>query len=203
MFDSSRNVLKARCEGTGLFVKLVFAGYAIYLAVMLGVGFWMMGQAGSDFYINLLDTGNGLAGYGFFKGGLEVDFARDVLNEQALGSPKLVYLIGYLGGFVEKALILAILWNIVQIFPRLNKEESPFQSKNCRSVFRIGVLVIAIGFVRTGLTPTILGILRYADSWSGASAFWWYCLITGAIIICFSYIFEYGMALQTESDETL
>ncbi|MDO4323671.1 MAG: DUF2975 domain-containing protein [Lachnospiraceae bacterium] len=201
--NSSKNVLKARCDGTGLFVKLVFWGYAVYLAVMLGIGLWMLGQAGSTFQINLLNTGNGLAGYGFFKGSLEVDFARNVLNERAASSPKLVYLIGYLGGCVEKALILAVLWNIVHIFPRLNKEESPFQTKNCRSVFRIGVLVTVIGFVRTGLIPTILGILRYADVWSGNYAFWWYCLIIGAIIICFSYIFEYGMALQTESDETL
>lgn len=205
MSNSSGNVLKTRCDSIGLVLKLIFWAYALYLAVMLGTGLWMLCQAESSFHINVLDTGNGLAGYGFYDGKIkvEVDFARNVLNENSVNNPKLVYMIGYVGGYIEKILVLAILWNAVNILRKIDKEESPFISRSCKAIFHIGVLTIVSGFVRSGFTPTVLGIVGYGNGGSGNAAYWWKSLIIGGMMICLSYIFEYGTSLQIESDETL
>ncbi len=203
MFNSSRNVLKARCDNLSVVVKLIFWIYVIYLIIFLGIGVWMLFQSQGNFEINLLDTGNGVAGYGFFKGNMEVDFTRNLLNEKAMESPKIVYLTGYFGGFVIKLITLAILWNIKNIFKRIDEDYSPFIKQCCKSIFSIGVLVIVSAVVKSVLVPTVLGIAGYFNASSGSASGFWYSLIMGGIIICLSYIFEYGMSLQIESDETL
>ena len=203
MFDSSRNVLKARCDNLGVVIKLIFLVYAIYLIIFLGVGLWMFFQSPGNFEIRLLDTGNGMAGYGFFKGNMEVDFARNLLNAKAVESPKIVYLIGYFGGFVMKLITLAILWNIKNIFKRIDEDYSPFIKQCCKSIFSIGVLIIVSAFVKSVLLSTVLGIAGYFSGSGGLASGFWQGLVIGGIIICLSYIFEYGMSLQIESDETL
>lgn len=201
--NNSKNILKARCDDLGLVLKLIFWGYAIYLAVMLGLGVWLLFQPESAFSINLLDTGNGMAGYGFYNGNLEVDFVRNALNSGVVEHPKLVYMAGYLGGCVEKVIILAILWNVAGIFRKITKGDSPFMERSCKAVFRVGVLTIVSGFIKSGFTATVLGIARYGGGGLGNSAYWWQRLLIGGILICLSYIFEYGASLQMESDETL
>ena len=201
MMNSSKNVLKARCENTGLLIRLLFWAYALYLFIMMGIGLYMISRPEGDFTIRLLDTGNGLAGYGFYYQNLEVDFARNTLTENAVNAPKLVYLIGYFCGFAVKVPFLIILWCIADIFKRIDRNDSPFVKRSCRIISRIGVLVIASGLLRYGLTPMLLGLLGYSKS-GGDSSYLGY-LLTGAVIICFSYIFEYGTSLQIESDETL
>lgn len=205
MFNSSRNVLKARCDNMGVVLKLIFWGYALYLAVMLGLGVWMLFQAQDCFRINVLDTGNGLVGYGYYnnKVEIEVDFARNVLNENCLNNPKSAYMIGYFGGCIENVLVLLILRNVVNIFRKIEKNDSPFLSRSSKSIFHIGVLIIVSGFVRSGFTVLLLGIMKYGSGGNGNAASWWQSLIIGGIVICLSYIFEYGSALQIESDETL
>lgn len=203
MFNSSRNVLKARCDNLGVVIKLIFWIYAIYLIIFLGIGLWMLFQSQGNFEINLLDTGNGIAGYGFFKGNMEVDFARNLLNAKAMENPKIVYLTGYFGGFVVKLLTLAILWNIKNIFKRIDADYSPFIKQCCKSIFFIGVLMIVSAVVKSALVSTILSVAGYFNGSGGSASGFWYSLIMGGIIICLSYIFEYGMSLQIESDETL
>ena len=203
MFNSSKNILKARCDSLSVVLKLLFWVYAIYLIIFLGTGLWLMFQPSGDFGIRLLDTGNGIAGYGFFKGGLEVDFARDLLNGKSMESPKNVYLAGYFCGFAVKAITLAILWNIKNIFKRIDEDHSPFMNQCCKSIFSIGVLVIISAFVKSAFVPTALGITGYLESACATSAGFWYSMIIGGIIISLSYICEYGTSLQIESDETL
>lgn len=198
--NSSKNILRARCDATGLLIRLLFWLYAVYLAVMLGAGIWMLGRPESDFTLNLVNTGNGYAGYGFFYGSLEVDFARDILSENALNSPKLIYLLGYFCGYAVKLFYLVILRFVADIFKGIDNNDSPFLSKSCKRIFQIGALIIIAGGVNSGLLSVILGVLHYYGGTSGG--FWSYAVV-GIVVICFSYIFEYGAALQLESDETL
>lgn len=207
--SSSGNVLKARCDATGLVIRMIFWIYAVYLVIMLGIGFYMISRPGNEFSLRLLDTGNGLAGYGFYCGNLEVDFARGALSEAALHGEKLIYLTGYFCGFGVKWLYLAVLWQVAGIFKSIDRDTSPFVRQCCRKIFSIGVLIIAAGFVRNGLFANVLGIMHVLGiseaglARSGNSPAWFGYLLAGVIVICLSYIFEYGMNLQIESDETL
>lgn len=203
MSDSKKNVLKARCDSLGLVIRLLFWGYALYLAAMLGVGLWLAGRAADGFSLRLLDTGSGLAGYGFYSGAgrLEVDFARNALELSALEHPKAVYLAGYFSGWAEKLLGLGVLGCIAGLFQKIDRGGSPFVESGCRAIACIGWLVIASGFVRAAFPAVLLGLLEVGGS--GSAGAWWGRLLAGGIVLCLSYVFEYGAALQTESDETL
>lgn len=202
MYHPPQEVLKARCDSLGLCIRLLFWLYALYLAVMLCAGLWLAGQSGSGFTLALLDTGNGLAGYGFYHGGWEVDFARDALNPSALAAPKAVYLAGYFGGFAEKLLRLGMLGCVAGLFKQIDQGSSPFLARGCRAIARVGFLLILTGFVRAGLTPALLGLLGCSGGGLAAGQ-WWSSLLAGGVVLCLSYMFEYGAALQAESDETL
>lgn len=202
--DSSKiNVLKARCDTMGPVIRLLFWGYALYLAGMFGVGLWLVGQAPEAFSLRLLDTGSGLAGYGFYTGParIEVDFARDALNAAALAAPKSVYLIGYFSGWAEKLLWLGALGCIAALFQRIGRGGSPFVERGCRAVAHVGLLIIASGAVRAAVPSTLLALFGYSGG--GNAGPWWGRLLAGGLILCLSYVFEYGAALQTEADETL
>lgn len=203
MYNTSRNVLKARCDSMGIFLRFIFWVYAAYVVVMAGVGLWMMMQPESDFLIHILDTGNGLAGFGFYKGNMEVDFARNMLNDYAVEHSKWAYLIGYIGGLVERGIYLAILWHITAVFKKIDKDDGPFIERSCKAIFRVGVLIIISGFINSRLTGTVLAVMKYSSGGSGNASYWWHSIIIGGIVICLSYVFEYGTSLQTESDETL
>lgn len=203
MRDSSRDVVKARCETIGTVLRFLFWAYAVFVAALLALGIWMAIQPADQFSIYLADTGNGIAGYGYWLGGLEVDFLRDSLTESAVNSPKWVYLSGFLTGFLRRVLTLAILWNIRNIFKMIDAGGTPFLQMNSRAVFQAGVLMIADGVIECGVLPMLWSVLGVCGRVNLGDLYWWKCLLAGGIVICLSYIFEYGTVLQRESDETL
>lgn len=204
MSDPQKNILKARCDSLGLVVRLLFWGHALYLAAMLGVGLWLAGRDAGAFSLRLLDTGGGLAGYGFYSGTarLEVDFARDALTLRALDCPKAVYLAGYFSAWAEKLFGLGVLGCVAGLFQQIDRDGSPFVASGCRAIAHIGWLILASGFVRAAFPAVLLGLLQAGGSGSGG-AVWWSRLLAGGVVLCLSYIFEYGTALQTEAYETL
>lgn len=204
MSDPQKNILKARCDSLGLVLRLLFWGCALYLAAMLGVGLWLAGRDAGAFSLRLLNTGSGLAGYGFYSGAarLEVDFARGALDPSALEHPKAVYLAGYFSAWAEKLLWLGALGCVAGLLQKIDRGGSPFVESGCRAIARIGWLIITSGFVRAAFPAVLLGLLRVGGSGS-VGAVWWSRLLAGGGVLCLSYIFEYGTALQTEADETL
>lgn len=199
--DTSRNVLKARCDSTGLMIRFIFWAYAIYLVAMTAVGLVLVFRPEGDFSLSLASGRDGMGGYGFFYGGLMGQFSWNSLTEQAVNAPKLVYLIGYFCGIAVKICYLGILWQVARIFKGIDENSSPFVHAGCRRISRIGILVIASGLIQYGLQATILGILDLGGG--GGNTAWFGILLAGIVIIALSYIFEYGTALQIESDETL
>ncbi|NLO84832.1 MAG: DUF2975 domain-containing protein [Clostridiales bacterium] len=203
MSNASSSVLKARCDHMSVWLKVVFWGYLLYVAAMLGMWIWMLMQPEASFTINLLKVGDGQIGYGYFNEALKVNFARNSLMTNAMNSPKLIYMTCLICGIVQKSIVVAILWNVQNILRKIDKEDSPFMSINCKAISRIGALVMVHGLVRTALATTVLIIMGYSNGEILSGTDWLWGIIAGSIVICLSYIFEYGTALQTESDETL
>lgn len=201
MHENSRDMIKTRCDSIGIVLRVLFWGYVLYVLVMIGFGIWMLFQSPNNFVIRVVDTGNGLAGFGFLNGGFEIDFAKNVLNTSAAKNPKLTYAIGFFDAFIANLLTLAVLWNIRNIFKSIDENDTPFIKINCRAIFYIGVIVIILGFIKSGLLPTVFGILKMGAG--GSVNNYWRSLMAGGIIICLSYMFEYGTSLQIESNETL
>ena len=202
MKDTSRDIVKARCDNIGMVMRLLFWICAALTAVSAGMLVWMITRPAAGFTLRLLDTGNGLAGFCFYNGGWEIDLPRDMAAQGAVSKPKLVYLLAGLFGLVRSGFVLAILFQLRGIFRSIDLGGTPFLHQNVRAVFGIGCLLIARGCVNGFLMASTFSFLRLGGGADTASDFW-SGLLLGAVVICVSYLFDYGAVLQTQSDETL
>lgn len=205
MEDKSKTMVKAQCDSVGMLLRVLFWGFAAFVLAAAAAGLWMAFCPEGEFAVNLPDTGGGLAGFAFFRGGWELDLPRNLLRAEAAGAPKTVYLLGYLFFWIGWLLKLGILWQIRSIFKNIDTEAAPFAEKNCRALFWVGVLIVAIGTVRSAGMPAAfrLAALGGGQSVAALGGEWWGCLLAGGVVFCLSYVFRYGAALQKLSDETL
>lgn len=201
MVHNPRNVMKAHCDSIGMALRFLFWGYAVYVAAVAGFGIWMVFQDSACFSVYTAETGNGLLGFAFLNDSFEVDFSRNILSADAAAHPKLAYTVGFFGGFVIAVLTLAILWYIRRIFRSIDADETPFLQANTKAIFRIGVIMIAISLVKSCVMPLVC--VACGIGAGGTSLVNINSLLIGAIVICLSYIFEYGTVLQREADETI
>lgn len=198
--DNSRNVVKAKCETIGMFLRVIFW---ITVAVTVGMvvwGIWMLRQDASDFTVNMIDTGNGLIGFAYLGDSMVMEFAENSLNAIAVECPKLTYAVGYLVEIVICVLSCGILWNARNIFRNVDREDTPFTQQNAKAIHRIGWLWIAISLVKTWLLPLLCGVAGIGTFCMSVDV---NNLVFGAVIICLSHVFAYGTVLQQESDETI
>lgn len=204
--------MAAHCDSIGMVVRVAFWGYALYLAATVCLGLWLCFQPEGGFSVRLVDVAsgqpalsiadapNGVDGYCFYDGGFEVDFARNVLADTAPAHPKAAYLAGMLGGLLERMTVLALLLEARRIFRTIDRAGTPFTPVCSAAIRHIGICVILGGLVRHMLTPILAWI---AGVGGGGQLLDVNSLLLGGVILCLGYIFEYGTALQTESDETL
>lgn len=212
MNHSSKGVMAAHCDSIGMVVRVAFWGYALYLAICTVFGLWLTFQPESAFTVQLVDVGqgqiavhvmdapNGVAGYCFYNGSFEIDFARNVLGDAAALHPKATYLIGLLGGLLERLTVLAMLFEARRIFRHIERAGTPFTAVSSAAIRRIGIWVILGGLLRYCFVPVLAWA---AGIGNGGQVLNLNHLLIGGVILCLGYIFEYGTALQTESDETL
>lgn len=198
--DNSRNIVKAKCETIGMFLRVAFWVYAAAIVGMVVFGIWMLMQDASCFTVRMLDTGNGAAGFAYFGDSFEIDFSRDVLSSAATESPKLVYAVGYLAAVLIYALSCGVLWNARNIFRSIDWMDTPFTQENAKAIHRIGWLLIAISLMKTWGWPFLCGVAGVGTFQMSVDV---NSLVFGAVIICLSHVFAYGAVLQQESDETI
>ncbi|HIQ96847.1 MAG TPA: DUF2975 domain-containing protein [Candidatus Limivivens merdigallinarum] len=201
MRDCSREIVKAQCETIGRLMRILFWGYGIFVVGAAAMGIWISSQASDLFAVSLANTGSGLAGYALFRGGMTVSFPQGVLNSAASLVPKLTYLIGYFVGILGHLVVWGMLLQLRTIFRNIDFHETPFSLDNCRALFRMGILIIVFGIVRGSVLRVLCSFWKIGGS--GGSPADFALIIVGAVVISISYIFEYGTALQKESDETL
>ncbi|MDO4174702.1 MAG: DUF2975 domain-containing protein [Eubacteriales bacterium] len=198
--NNSKNIVKARCETIGTFLRVVFWIYTAALVGAIVYGIWMLTRDASCFTVNLIDTSDGLMGFAFFEDGFTIEFARNSLHAAAVQFPKLTYIIGYWVEIFVCILSYGILWNVKHIFRDIDREDTPFTQQNAKAIHRAGWLYIAITLVKSWLLPFLCGI---AGIGTFSMTVYVNSLILGAVIICLSHVFAYGTVLQKESDETI
>ena len=201
------------CDHFGIVIRIGVWIYLIGTVALAVLGLWLLAQPEEVFVLSLADTGGGLAGYGCASTGLSVvgdsflehfatvEFLRGTLNESALDSEKTAYLLGYLDMLVRRASLLLVLWPAARVFRSIDREETPFTERNVKSLLAGGV---AMWVSRWLWDLLYLGLLRtywiYGGEIHGGSN---YELLSGITLICLSFVFQYGLSLQRESDETL
>ena len=215
--DMKRSIdqLKEHCDNDNFIFRILTWVYLIYLAAVAALGLWLAFRPAAEFSLVLTDTGNGVTGYVYYNKDLGVfletllehlihlDFSRGMLSMNAAGQAKGVWLLGYANGFVLRLMVLAVLWEVAEIFRCMDRKGTPFAERSIRTLrwLRRGGFVLFLGWWLVYIL--ILGL----SGWSGSRLLpaGTYFLVTMAIsgMLCLSFVFEYGLFLQRESDETL
>lgn len=197
-----KDIMKAHCDEIGVVLTVLFGIGAAAISIYVILGIMTLCHPFGDFSVNLADTGNGMVGLVTVKGGSEMEFARNVLNTNALSKPKAAYGIGLFVYVLIDFLVLFILWNLRMIFKNIEKHGTPFMTQNSKAIFRIGILIMVLCHVKSAVLPLLCALFGIGGAGTG-SIVNLTGLFIGGMVICLSYIFEYGTSLQRESDETL
>ena len=104
-------------------------------------------------------------------------------------------------------IVLAILVIALVLLFSIRKEETPFHLKNVRRLKVIAILLMSLEpyhfiseWISNHFYPMVLSdhtAVSVHTSWGGS------ILVAGLVVYCISLVFEYGISLQKQVDETL
>lgn len=127
-------------------------------------------------------------------GGIKIISPFSLVNDAGIG-------LDLMTGVVSQCFLIAILILTNRIFNNIYREYSPFTQKNVKGMRRIAILLFidSIAAPRADFAihkaiSSTTGILY--DSGNEL-------MILAIVLFCFSLIFQYGLELQQQSDETL
>ena len=105
-----------------------------------------------------------------------------------------------LGLVIAQAFALSILILTHQIFKDISREYTPFLEKHFKRMKEIALLLLISSLLEPSLFSGSSSLVPYLTVfiWPGCES-----IIFAAIVYCFALIFQYGSALQQQSDETL
>lgn len=213
-----RNVVKTRCSSFGNMCQVAFWVWAAFCLITLMNSIWIASHDESFFTAYIEESSVGVVGKVEFSGNKEGSFA-EMMNKERIFDvgevsmavaecPKAAYLTECFG-YVPISLIGGvILWLFRKIFRNIAHDESPFTKKNSRAIFWIGILFGVGAYFKESGVPIIRFLVGYAAGGLDPVELLFYYgigpfLVWSSPLIALSYIFDYGTALQQESDETL
>jgi len=97
-----------------------------------------------------------------------------------------------ISGIITLALVAKLFRQAENIFKDIDVDSSPFEMKQVKRIKRVAILYLIISLINLQISATSIVISLNLVGIVGALMFW-----------CIALIFEYGCALQKESDETL
>ncbi len=110
------------------------------------------------------------------------------------------YILSYISSFVLTAIALIACVNGILLLRGITKSESPFNRKNVNRLRLISIMLL--------IYEPIMYILNHVANLLHPEetvhvSFGWVVFMAGAVMVCVTMVFEYGVALQTQVDETL
>ncbi|TCL53728.1 hypothetical protein EDD76_1271 [Kineothrix alysoides] len=127
-------------------------------------------------------------------GGIRIIWPFSLANDVGIGTD-------LLPGVASQCFFIAILISANRIFRNVSCEYSPFTPKIAKGMKRIALLLL----IDSGVAPRVDFEIKKAISLTTDNLYDFSSelMILAIVIYCFSLIFQYGMELQQQSDETL
>lgn len=202
--DSLENIqmtMQNRCNKLGKLLHGLFWLYIIITLILLTL--WgVCALITPETFFSTEQYGNA-AKVGFHTGqkGLYVFVTNTSFSMNGYSSKKLY---GILWGITWGYQILygTILWCLSSLFHYIKSEGSPFTLLCSRQIRRIGFLLLCIFIYKNIFEAAVLFIWGPATARTALVSDLQPAFI-GGLVLCLSYIFEYGIVLQQQSDETL
>ncbi len=199
--ENRQIILKNRCKTLGKCLRMLFWIYLLLsLAVLMFWGInallspaasFTVEQYGSDAKVGFTMNGKGL-----YLMVTDTSFYTKEYSCKALFGIVWLIDLGY------QILTAAIFWCLSSIFHHIELDESPFTLLCSRLIRSIGFLLLGIFIYKNIVEASVLFLLGPPTARLSLSSKLELALI-GGIVICLSHIFEYGVILQQQSDETL
>ena len=198
--ENQQIIMKRRCKKLGKFLRVSFWVYLILsLLALICWGICAFAAPESSFMTEQIGSD---ARVGFHIGGRGL-YLMVINTSFHMGdySSKTLFGIVWLISFGYQALFAAILWCLATAFHGIQLDERPFTLSCSRLVRSIGILLLCIFFWKNVIETAILFIWGPSTARSLVSSPEF--AFIGGIVLCLSYMFEYGVVLQQQSDETL
>ena len=157
-----------------IIIVALFAAVGMQLAGILWLGFLGGGE-----------TTGGL--YGFFRSGTDGSVAETMIQ--------------FAANILRQGLVIAMLWVAAVIFRDVSREYTPFSPKHTARLKVISLLMFALAVIPAPV-ELLLKIVCLPEQAAVVNFQPMYLVFT-VIFYCLAQIFEYGRALQQESDQTL
>ena len=199
--ESKQITMKNRCKTLGKLLRICFWLYLILSLVVLvcwGVCAFVTPESSfaTEQFGNDAKVGFHIGDLGLY---LFVTGTSFHMNEY---SGKVLFGIVWLITLGYQALDASILWCLASIFHHIELDESPFTLSCSRLIRNIGLLLLCVFVYKNVVEAAILFIFGPPTARSPLISKLEIAVI-GGNVLCLSYIFEYGLVLQQQSDETL
>lgn len=102
---------------------------------------------------------------------------------------------------VTSAIMLLVLGIVYKLMKAISKERTPFTIKNVKYIKIISILVFIAGLAVPIIENLVVSI-TYPEIESSISINF-FMVLAAVAMYCLSLVFQYGVYLQTESDQTL
>lgn len=102
---------------------------------------------------------------------------------------------------VTSAIMLLVLGIVYKLMKAISKERTPFTIKNVKYIKIISILVFIAGLAVPVIENLVVSI-TYPEIESSISINF-FMVLAAVAMYCLSLVFQYGVYLQTESDQTL
>lgn len=199
----------SKCEKIGKLIRIIWGLFVLGI-ILTGFGIFLMftGRAEkTDFQIITSKLGEETV-YDFRVGKEEpldmflIDSLSGsvTLNKTGLDNPHWVTLLLALTNYLILCLVFSIVSHIRRIFLNFSDDETPFTMGNCLHIKKLGWTTVSLSFINPMAFPLLCAVFGFG-SFSFNIDFM--LLIIGGSCLALAHIFEYGAALQQESDELL
>ena len=102
---------------------------------------------------------------------------------------------------VTSAIMLLVLGIVYKLMKAISKERTPFTIKNVKYIKIISVLVFIAGLAVPAIENLVVKITYPEIEFTISINF--FMVLAAVAMYCLSLVFQYGVYLQTESDQTL
>ena len=199
--ESKQINMKNCCTTLGKYLHILFWLYLI-VTIMLLIVWGVCALITPESFFMTEQYGNA-AKVGFYTGGkgLYLFVTNTSFSVDGYSSKKL-YGIIWVIDWGYQIMYATILWCLSSIFRCIKSEGSPFTVFCSRLIRYIGLLFLCVFVYKNVLEAAILFIFGPSTARTSLVNNLELVLI-GGIVLCLSYVFEYGVVLQQQFDETL
>ncbi len=201
ILENKQSIMKNRCNALGKFLCILFWVYLILsLMVLIFLGICALVTPESSFIAEQFGS-NAKVGFHIGDKGLYL-FVTNTSFHMHQYSCKTLFGIVWLIALGYQVLFATILWCLASVFRRIKLDESPFTLVCSHLVRYIGLLLLGVFAYKNVLEAAVLFIWGPPTARTSFVSELELALI-GGVVLCLSYIFEYGVILQQQADETL